>query len=130
LCGPSRESAQLIAEQKKMNIIALTHIFSGIIAVLVSWPLIKRKVRMNSFYGFRIKAAFESEQNWYDINAYGGRLLLGLGFLIITTGLFGLLLPLRLWITYAIVSLAVITVGLVISLIKTLRYAEQLKRLQ
>ena len=111
-----------------MNIIALVHILSGIVTVTVSWPLIKRKVRMNSFYGFRIKAAFESEQNWYDINAYGGRLLFGLGFLILATGLLGISLPLKLWLTYAIVSLVIITGGLVISLIKTLRYADQLKR--
>jgi phosphatidylglycerophosphate synthase len=113
-----------------MNPIALTHIFSGIVTVAVSWPLIKRKVRMNSFYGFRIKAAFESEQNWYDINAYGGRLLFGLGILIIITGLLGILLPLKLWLTYALISLVVIIVGLVISLVKTLRYAAQLKRHQ
>ncbi|NJD56259.1 MAG: SdpI family protein [Nitrospirae bacterium] len=36
--------------------------------------MIRRWITMNPFYGFRIAAAFESEQRWYDSNAYGGRM--------------------------------------------------------
>jgi len=31
---------------------------------------------MNPLYGVRIKKAFESEENWYKINKYGGRRLI------------------------------------------------------
>ena len=31
---------------------------------------------MNQWYGVRIKKAFASEDNWYKINAYGGRRLI------------------------------------------------------
>jgi hypothetical protein len=37
---------------------------------------------MNGAYGIRIPAAFESEQRWYDINAYGGRKLAGWSWLV------------------------------------------------
>ena len=36
-------------------------------------PLRMRRVKMNSFYGFRIKKSFESEKTWYAINAYAGQ---------------------------------------------------------
>jgi hypothetical protein len=48
---------------------------------------------MNRLWGVRIPAAFESNQRWYDINAYGGRLLALWSLLIIATGLVGLFLP-------------------------------------
>jgi uncharacterized membrane protein len=111
-----------------MSIIALDYIISGIIVIAVSLPLIKRKIKMNTFYGFRIKAAFESEQLWYDINAYGGRMLIRFGSVILIAGLIGISLPRKFWLIYAFASLAVILVGLFITVFKALRYAAQLKK--
>jgi uncharacterized membrane protein len=48
--------------------------FGGLLAAL-SIPLVLRKVPMNRAYGIRLPKAFSSESNWYEINAYGGRLL-------------------------------------------------------
>lgn len=111
-----------------MNIIPFLHLIAGIIIVAVSWPLIKRKIRMNTFYGFRIAAAFESESRWYDINAYGGRMFFRWGLVIIVTGLAGTSLPEKSWLIYAFASLVIILGGLSISVFKTLRYANRLKR--
>ena len=44
--------------------------------IALSIPLMKRKVKMNGWYGVRIPKAFESEKNWYKINAYGGKRLM------------------------------------------------------
>jgi len=41
---------------------------------------------MNHLYGVRIPKAFASPKNWYDINAYGGKLLLVYGVLLIVYG--------------------------------------------
>jgi hypothetical protein len=46
------------------------------LTMLISIPLIKGRVPINKIYGFRIRKAFESEELWYKINAYGGRQLL------------------------------------------------------
>ncbi len=54
-------------------IIALTNISSGVIFIAFCIPLLKRKIKMNNWYNFRISKSFESENNWYDINAYGAR---------------------------------------------------------
>ena len=45
----------------------------GILIILFSIPLIMRKIKMNSIYGVRIPQSFKSEENWYRINAYGGK---------------------------------------------------------
>ncbi len=58
------------------------HIGLGILIVLVSIPLMLRKVPMNCVYGVRIRKAFTSERNWYEVNAYGGKLLIEFGLFL------------------------------------------------
>jgi hypothetical protein len=111
-----------------MNSIAIIHLIAGIAIVAVSLPLIKRRIRMNAFYGFRIDAAFESDQRWYDINAYGGRMFFRWGLAITIAGLIGLPLPQKFWLIHAYVSVVIVLGGLSISVLKTLRYADQLKK--
>lgn len=53
-------------------IIGGSFIFMALVLVLVSVPLIRRRVSMNKTYGVRLPKAFESEANWYTINRYGG----------------------------------------------------------
>lgn len=62
------------------------HCGFGILVAGLSVPLILRKVPMNRVYGVRIPRAFESEHRWYEINAYGGRLLLVYGLLVAAFG--------------------------------------------
>ncbi len=63
--------------------IPYVHAGMGLLAVFTSLPLIFKKVPMNHGYGIRIKKAFESENNWYQINAYGGKLILIFGLFLI-----------------------------------------------
>ncbi len=60
----------------------------GVVMVVVSIPLAARMVPRNPLYGVRTRKALASDRNWYEINAYGGKLLLGYGLLL---GLFSLL---------------------------------------
>ncbi|MCL4501421.1 MAG: SdpI family protein, partial [Deltaproteobacteria bacterium] len=91
-----------------MNRTALSHLIAGILIVVVSLPLIRRKIGRNRFYGIRVPAAFESEERWREINAYGGRLFLRWGIVVTLIGLAGLALPPHLWDIYALGSLVVI----------------------
>jgi hypothetical protein len=65
---------------------AVTLVCLGIIVVLVSTPLLLGKIRMNCAYGFRIRKAFESEENWYIINRYGAKVLMCWAVLLMITG--------------------------------------------
>lgn len=58
----------------------------GIVLVLVSVPLMMRKVSRNHLYGIRVRRAFVSEGNWYAINVYGGRLLFLFGVFVTAFG--------------------------------------------
>ena len=62
--------------------IPYVHLAMGLVMIGLSVPLILRWVPMNRVYGVRIRKAFVSESNWYAINAYGGRLLLGFGLFL------------------------------------------------
>ncbi len=53
--------------------LGISNISIAVLIILLSIPLVRRKVGMNKLYGIKIKKAFESEENWYKINAYGGK---------------------------------------------------------
>jgi uncharacterized membrane protein len=65
----------------------VVHCGVGALLSVLSVPLILRKVPMNWAYGVRVRKAFTSESNWYAINAYGGKLLLAYGLVLIAFGL-------------------------------------------
>ena len=54
-------------------ILGITNLSCGILFILISIPLALKKIPMNHLYGFRIKKAFSSDENWFKINHYGGR---------------------------------------------------------
>jgi hypothetical protein len=65
----------------------VVHCGIGLLTTAFAIPLALRKVPMNGIYGVRIPKAFKSEDNWYEINAYGGRLLLAYGLLLTFLGI-------------------------------------------
>lgn len=68
-------------------ILGITNISSGILFILISIPLVMKKISMNPIYGFRIKKAFSSEENWFKINQYGGRQLILWSIALVGIGL-------------------------------------------
>jgi uncharacterized membrane protein len=105
-----------------MNHTALSHLIAGLLIVAFSLPLIRRKIGRNRFYGIRVPEAFASDERWRDINAYGGRLFLRWGIVVIIIGLLGLALPRYLGDIYALGSLVVIISGLIIVIRAIRRY--------
>ncbi|MEO5815784.1 MAG: SdpI family protein [Gemmatimonadaceae bacterium] len=65
------------------------HCGVGLVTTALSIPLVLRRVPMNALYGVRLPQSFKSDELWYDINAYGGRLLLTLGILLTVLGYLG-----------------------------------------
>jgi hypothetical protein len=55
--------------------LGLTVIGAGCVCIALGLPLMKRKIRMNRWYGVRIPKSFQSEEYWFKINEYGGRQL-------------------------------------------------------
>ncbi len=106
-----------------MTTIAITTLLTGLVLFLVCLPLIYRKVPMNGVYGVRIPAAFESEQRWYDINAYGGRLMAIGALPIMLTGVIGFCLPADWFVAYASAATAVTLISVFVPLVLILRWS-------
>lgn len=48
----------------------------SLLIVAFSIPLVRESVEMNRWYGIKIPKAYKSEENWYAINKYGGKVLI------------------------------------------------------
>ena len=108
-----------------MNPVPIVHLLAAILIAALAVPLIRRKVRMNGWYGVRIQAAFQSEHAWYDINHYGGRLLLVWSAAIAATATAGLFVTRKYWLTYNWSALVIIMGGLATIFAMIQRYARR-----
>jgi len=114
---------------KSPFLLAVELIGLGLVIWCICWPLIWRKVPMNRFYGVRIPESFVSDQRWYDINAYGGRLMMRWSLLIMLTGLAGFFLPLQLFSAYGYIAIAVVLISLLVPLVQIFRWAKATRQI-
>jgi uncharacterized membrane protein len=113
-----------------MNPIALLHLCAAAVAIGMSVPLILRKVKMNPWYGVRIPEALKSDEAWFELNHYGGRLLLGWGFVVAIVAGGGLLLEKQVWSAYNWSALVLILGSLMVVVAKIHRYARRWEQKQ
>jgi uncharacterized membrane protein len=67
----------------------------GFLLLALARPLVQRRIRPNMWYGVRIRKAFESEENWYAINRFGGQRFTVWSQAMVASGVLSLFLPLR-----------------------------------
>ena len=72
---------------------AWVNLVLGLVLLGFSIPMWLEKVPMNRWYGVRIQKSFESEENWYRINRFGGMLGVLTGLAIALVGVACLLWP-------------------------------------
>lgn len=68
-------------------VIGVSYLSIAILLVILSIPLYLGNVRMNRFYGARFKKSFSSEKNWYKINRYAAKQMIGWSLLLFLTGI-------------------------------------------
>jgi hypothetical protein len=101
---------------------AVTIVCLGFILIAVSIPLLLGKIKMNSLYGFRIRKAFESEENWYAINSYGAKALISWSVVILAVGIVCPYIE-----PQHVLAVAKLTfLSLLVPIVQTLWYARQL----
>lgn len=81
--------------QNPSIIYGIVNVSSGILFILLSIPLVAKKIPMNKFYGFRIPKSFTSNENWFKINSYGGKQLISWSILLIIMGIFHFSFPVQ-----------------------------------
>jgi len=111
-----------------MNPVIMIHLPAAILVIALAIPLIRRKVKMNRWYGVRIPAAFASEAAWFDLNHYGGRLLLAWGLAMLAAAGIGAFLGRKYWLAYNWASLVLVIGGLAWVVTQIYRYAEERKQ--
>jgi uncharacterized membrane protein len=68
--------------------ISFVSVLVGMLAIGLAIPLIRGKIPMNDTYGLRIPKSFTSEENWYKLNTFGGKIMIA--FLALPLILFGI----------------------------------------
>jgi hypothetical protein len=107
--------------------LAISNISCGILFIGVSLPLLKRKIKRNGLYGFRIPKAFDSEENWLTINAYGAKQLVIWSLPIILIGILCLFMPIDDQSALPmILGTGPVTLFPLIAIVKTLIYAKKI----
>lgn len=107
----------------------ISYLMCGMVFIAISIPLVKKKVPMNAFYGFRIAKALSSDENWYAINHYGGRQLIQWAVLLIVIGVLYFIFPIErseLPGANTFLAVAPIVICAIIPIIKTIIYARRL----
>ena len=106
-----------------MNPIVIVHLIGAIFAIGVSIPLVAGRVTMNHWYGIRVPQAFESNERWFEINRYGGRLTLFWGVAMALMAAIGAFLDRQIWVAYDWSALIVIFGGLAVVVFLISRHA-------
>ncbi len=81
-------------------------ILMGLFFAVFTFPLYRGLIKMNHMYGVRFPQSYSSDEAWYKINAYGGKLLMIWGILIAVAGTFLLFIP----ITDYVLGLVIFTI--------------------
>lgn len=105
----------------------LLFVGAGLLLVALGWPLARRRVKPNRWYGVRVPATFADERVWYQANAVAGRDMMLLGSAL---GVAALLLPvLGLGANLvAVACAAILTVGSLAATLRSWRLANRLHR--
>ncbi|MBN2128820.1 MAG: SdpI family protein [Sedimentisphaerales bacterium] len=76
-------------------LLGLSNLACATLSIVAAVPLVQRKVKMNRWYGVRIKKALESDDNWYQINAYASKRLILWALVLAGIGILTFFIPLQ-----------------------------------
>jgi parallel beta-helix repeat protein len=95
---------------------------TGLLLVVLSIPMVLRRVPPNRWYGFRVQATLEDEDIWYSANAYAGKGIfwVGVGNVVVAVALF--LFPVSNINVYASAVGGFVTVGLAVTMFLSFRH--------
>ena len=109
-----------------MTLLALLFVGTGVLLMVISVPLMRRRIAPNSLYGLRVPATFADEWVWYEANARSARdlFLMGLIQIVLAVGLLGI--PGVSEQVYALVNAVFISVGAIVAAVVGWRRANRL----
>ncbi|MBN2084186.1 MAG: SdpI family protein [Anaerolineales bacterium] len=109
-----------------MTLLKTIYILGGLLLILLSIPLILRKIRPNPWYGFRIRWTLEDPELWYSVNAYTGKWLVFVGLCAILGAIGLALIPEISLDAYAFGNLGIFAASFILSIIQSMRFLRTL----
>jgi SdpI/YfhL protein family len=76
-------------------LVGLFDIGTGLLCIAMSIPLLRGSVPRNTFYGFRFRQSFGSEEQWQHVKRYGAKHLIRWSLLILVMGICTFVIPLQ-----------------------------------
>jgi len=98
------------------------YVGAGLLLIGLSVPLIRRKVRPNAWYGFRVRQTLADPDVWYAANAYAGKCLLGVGVITVLTAVGLHRVPGITLDAYALACAGVVLSALMVCVIRSFRH--------
>jgi len=111
-----------------MQISLITFFITGFVFCVLSIPFIRRKVKINSWYGIRLPKTMESKEVWYEVNAVMGRYMFGLGLLISCLSLYFMLNPTDPEFLMVYILLFILIAGTILFVILSFRISDKVGR--
>jgi UDP-N-acetylmuramyl pentapeptide phosphotransferase/UDP-N-acetylglucosamine-1-phosphate transferase len=109
-----------------MQISLITFFVTGLIFSGLAIPLIKRKIKMNSWYGIRIPQTTQSENIWYEVNEIMGKYIFSWGIFISILSLYFILNPTDPDYLMVYILLGILIVGAVLLVVTSYKVANRI----
>lgn len=97
-----------------MQISIIIIFFTGILFSALAIPLIRRKIKMNYWYGIRIPQTMVNENIWYKVNEIMGKYIFAWGILISSLSLYFITNPTDPYYLMAYVLLGLLIIGAIL----------------
>lgn len=98
----------------------------GLVSLFVGWPLARRRVAPNRWYGVRVASTLSRPAIWYEANAVCGDELVRTGLVLLVVAVALRFVPRLPDLGYTLICLAVFLVGSSRATVRSLRVAKRL----
>jgi hypothetical protein len=102
------------------------YVGAGLLLSVLAVPLIRRKVRRNAWYGFRVRETLADPDTWHAANAYVGKHLLGIGAVTVLAAVGLYSVPGIALDAYALACAGIVLAALAVCVLRSFRYLAQL----
>lgn len=111
-----------------METILVLYAGIGLLLILVAIPLIRKKIKPNHLYGFRVPQTLNDPEVWYATNAHAGKRMVAAGLCTVLAAIGFYYVPGITVDTYAWACLAVFVLVFGIGMVQSWRYMKTLVR--
>ncbi len=100
--------------------------FTGILFAILAIPLIKRKIKINHWYGIRLPQTMQNESIWLDVNSIIGKYIFLFGIITSILSLYFILYPIEPAFLMIYILLTILIFGSVLLVVLSYKVANKI----